>query len=93
MELDFAQVLIEHFELIVVIASLLVGYVLKHGSIFKRIPNSDIPIILMLFAAVLNPCVSGWTIANVVYGGFMGLASTGLHQTFKKFVEKLPEEE
>lgn len=86
MELDFVSILTEHFEIIVMIASLIVGYAIKHGSIFKKIPNDDIPIILLVFAAVLNGFVSGWTIESIVYGALIGLSSTGLHQSFKKFI-------
>lgn len=93
MELDFIQILAEHMEIIVVLAALMVGYALKHATIFKRLPNNDIPLILMVFSAVLNAIVGGLTVENIVYGGLMGLASTGLHQSFKRLVESNTEEE
>ena len=37
--------------------------------------------------AVLNAIVSNLSVESVVYGAVMGLASTGLHQGFKSFVE------
>lgn len=83
--MDFT-VITEHFELVVVVACLVVGYIIKHSLSF--IPNKYIPTILALLGAVLNPFIVGLTIESVVYGACMGLASTGLHQTFKHFIEK-----
>ena len=84
--MDFT-ILTEHFVLVVLVACLVVGYVIKHATFFKWIPNDDIPVILAVFGAVLNLAVSGLTIESVVYGAVMGLASTGFHQSFKTFVE------
>lgn len=84
--MDFAM-LKDHFVVVVVLACLIVGYIIKHTTFLKKISNDDIPAILAIVGAVLNGAVSGWSIENVVYGAFMGLASTGLHQAFKSFVE------
>lgn len=84
--MDFT-VLTEHFVLVVTVACLILGYIIKHATFLKWIPNDDIPVILAVFGGVLNPIVSGMSIENVVYGALMGLASTGLHQAFKKFIE------
>lgn len=85
--MDF-NILNEYFVLVVVVACLVVGYIIKHATFFKWINNDDIPVILALVGAILNPVVSGLSVETVVYGAMMGLASTGLHQAFKKFVEK-----
>lgn len=85
--MDFAAILTEHFVLVVMVACLVVGYIIKHATFLNRIPNNDIPSILAVFGAVLNSVVSGLSVESVVYGAFMGLASTGLHQAFKAFVE------
>lgn len=84
--MDFT-ILTEHFVLVVLVACLVVGYIIKHATFFKWIPNDDIPVILAVFGAVLNLAVSGLAIESAVYGAVMGLASTGLHQSFKKFIE------
>ena len=84
--MDFT-ILTEHFVLVVLVACLVVGYIIKHATFFKWIPNDDIPVILAIFGAVLNLAVSGLAIESVVYGAVMGLASTGFHQSFKTFVE------
>ena len=85
--MDFA-VLTEHFVLVVIVACLAAGYVLKHATIFKKVPNDDIPFILAVIGALVNIFVSGLSIDSVVYGAVMGLASTGFHQGFKQWVEK-----
>lgn len=84
--MDFTM-LTEYFVLVVLVACLVVGYIIKHATFLKWIPNDDIPPILAVFGAVLNLFVSGLSIESAVYGALMGLASTGMHQTFKKFVE------
>lgn len=84
--MDFT-VLSDYFVLVVVVACLVVGYNIKHASIFKRIPNNDIPVILSVFGAVLNPIVSGLSVESIVFGALMGLASTGMHQAFTRFIE------
>lgn len=81
---DFTQ-LTQYFVLVVVVACLVVGYIIKTS--FDKIPNKYIPTILAVVGAVLNVAVSGLTVESVVYGALMGLASTGLHQAFTKFVE------
>lgn len=81
---DFTQ-LTQYFVLVVVVACLVVGYIIKTS--FDKIPNKYIPTILAVIGAVLNIAVSGASVESVVYGALMGLASTGLHQAFTKFVE------
>lgn len=79
--------LYDYFTVVVVVACLVVGYIIKHATFLKKIPNDDIPVILAIVGGFLNILVSGLTIESVVYGALMGLASTGLHQAFSKFVE------
>lgn len=85
--MDFT-VLTEHFVMVVVVACLVVGYIIKHSTLLSKIPNNDIPAILAVLGGILNAVVSGVSIESVVYGALMGLASTGMHQAFKMFVEK-----
>lgn len=84
--MDFT-ILTEHFVLVVLVACLVIGYVIKHASFLKWVPNSDIPAILAVIGAVLNAVVTGVSVEAIVYGAVMGLASTGLHQGFKAFIE------
>lgn len=82
--MDFSA-LSEYFVLVVLVACLVVGYIIKSSLNF--IPNKFIPTILAVLGAVLNAVVTGLSIESIVYGAVMGLASTGMHQAFKQFVE------
>ena len=44
--IDFTT-LTKYFVLVVVVACLIVGYVIKHATFLKKIPNDDIPCILI----------------------------------------------
>ena len=82
--MDFST-LSEYFVLVVLVACLVVGYIIKSSLNF--IPNKFIPTILAVLGAVLNAVVTGFSVESIVYGAVMGLASTGMHQAFKQFVE------
>lgn len=82
--MDFTQ-LTNYFVLVVVVACLVVGYIIKTS--FDKVPNKYIPTILAVVGAVLNAIVSGVSVNSIVYGALMGLASTGLHQAFTRFIE------
>lgn len=88
--MDFST-LTEYFVLVVLIACLVIGYILKTS--FDFIPNKYIPTILACVGAILNGIVSGPSVEAIVYGALMGLASTGLHQAFTRFVEGTKEAE
>jgi hypothetical protein len=83
--MDFT-VLTNNFEMVVVVACLIVGYTIK--TAFDFVPNKYIPTVLAVVGMVLNVIVNGASVNNFVYGALMGLASTGLHQAFKNFIEK-----
>lgn len=85
------SLLTEYFVVVVVLACLIVGYTIK--TAFDFIPNKYIPTILAVVGAILNGFVSGFSIESVVFGAFMGLASTGMHQAFKQFIENNKTEE
>ena len=85
--------LTNHFVFIVLVACLVLGYLIKHATFLKKIPNDDIPVILAIFGLVLNLFVSGFSIESAIYGAVMGLASTGMHQSFKNFIEKANDDE
>ena len=86
--IDFSE-LTQYFVLVVVVACLVVGYIIKTS--FDKVPNKYIPTILAVVGAVLNVAVSGASVESVVYGALMGLASTGMHQAFTRFVENTDE--
>lgn len=82
--------LTNYFVLVVLIACLIVGYILKTS--FDSFPNKYIPTVLAFIGMVLNLAVSGLSVESAVYGALMGLASTGMHQAFTRFVEGKNEE-
>lgn len=84
--MDFTN-LTEYFVLVVLVACLVVGYIIKHATFLHWIKNDDIPVILAIFGGILNLIVSGLSVESVVYGAVMGLASTGMHQAFTNFIE------
>ena len=86
--IDFSE-LTQYFVLVVVVACLVVGYIIKTS--FDKVPNKYIPTILAFVGAVLNVAVSGTSVESVVFGALMGLASTGMHQAFTRFVENTDE--
>lgn len=81
------SILNEYFVMVVLVACLVVGYIIKHATFLKWINNNDIPVILAFVGAIVNALVNGLSVEAVVYGALTGLASTGLHQAFKKYVE------
>ena len=84
--MDFTQ-LTEYFVLVVLVACLVVGYIIKHATFLTWIKNDDIPVIIAVFGCIINLVVSGLSVESAVYGAVMGLASTGMHQAFTKFIE------
>ena len=87
--IDFTE-LTKYFVLVVLIACLIVGYILKTS--FESFQNKYIPTVLAFIGMVLNLAVSGLSVESAVYGALMGLASTGMHQAFTRFVEGINEE-
>lgn len=67
---------------------LCVGYVVKKW--IKDVDNKYIPTICAVLGVLLAIWINGWTItASILLSGlFSGLASTGLHQLFKQYIEK-----
>ena len=79
----------DYLVLVVVGICLCVGYVLKHAVLSKTI-NKYIPLIMAVLGVIVNVWLNGFDFTpEILLGGlFSGLASTGLHQMFKQFVEK-----
>lgn len=74
--------------LVVVGICLCVGYLIKHAFPGDKI-NKFIPLILAVLGVVINLWINAWLLTpEILLGGlFSGLASTGLHQLFKNFIE------
>ena len=74
---------------IVVGICLCVGYAVKHFIPSEKI-NKFIPLIVAVLGVVINVWHNGFLFSpEILLGGLAsGLASTGLHQIFKQFIEK-----
>lgn len=72
---------------IVVGICLCVGYIVKKWV--KDVDNKYIPTIVAILGIFLSAWISGWQITpQVILSGLVsGLASTGMHQLFKQYIE------
>lgn len=79
----------DYLVVIVVGICLCVGYVLKH-LIPTEAVNKYIPLIMAVLGVALNVWLNGFAFSpEILLGGLAsGLASTGMHQMFKQFIEK-----
>ena len=68
---------------------LCVGFILKNVITTDKI-NKFIPLIVTIIVVVVNAWLNAWTVTPdiLLSGMFSGLASTGMHQLFKQFIEK-----
>jgi uncharacterized membrane protein len=78
----------DYLVIIVVAICLCVGYVLKNIVTTNKV-NKFIPLIMAVLGVVLNVWLNGFTFTpEILLGGLAsGLASTGMHQAFKQFIE------
>lgn len=78
----------DYIVLIVMGICLCIGYVIKNVIPGDKI-NRFIPLIMAVLGVVLNVWVNlAFTPAILLGGLASGLASTGLHQAFKQFIER-----
>lgn len=79
----------DYIVVIVLAICLCVGYVIKNLIPTEKI-NKFIPLIMAVLGVTLNAWLNGFAFTpEILLGGLMsGLASTGLHQVFKQFIEK-----
>lgn len=78
----------EYLVLIVIGICLCVGYVLKHVVPSEGV-NRFIPLLMAVLGIVVNVWVNKFAFTpEILLGGMAsGLASTGMHQLFKQFIE------
>lgn len=70
---------------------LCIGYIVKQW--IKDVDNKYIPTIVAVVGIFLSAWISKWNITpQVILSGLIsGLASTGMHQIFKQFIENKSE--
>lgn len=78
----------DYLVLVVVGICLCVGFVLKHLVPTEKV-DKFIPLIVALLGVGLNIWVNRAFTPEILLGGmFSGLASTGMHQLFKQFIDR-----
>lgn len=78
----------DYLVLIVMGICLCVGYVIKNLIPSDKV-NRFIPLIMAILGVLLNMWINFAISPEILLGGLVsGLASTGMHQLFKKFIEK-----
>ena len=83
------EFLTEYSVPVIVGICLCVGFILKNVITTDKI-NKFIPLIVTIIGVVVNAWLNAWTVTPEILlsGMFSGLASTGMHQLFKQFIEK-----
>lgn len=69
---------------LVLVLCLCIGYLLKN---YMPTDNKIIPTVLFIVGVICGVICLGFTFESIVRGGLTGLASVGLHQAFKQFIE------
>lgn len=79
----------DYLVLVVVGICLCVGYVLKNVVPHNGV-NRFIPLIMMVLGVIVNVWLNGFAFTpEILLGGMAsGLASTGMHQVFKQFIDR-----
>lgn len=82
----------DYIVVIAVVACLCVGYIIKNIIPSDKV-NKYIPLIVGVLGVLINVWLNDFSFTpEILVGGLVsGLASTGLHQAFKQFIEKKEE--
>lgn len=73
---------------VILVACLIMGYVIKHTPAISEKLTDYIPLIVAVLGGLLGVLEDGLTTMAIVSGMASGLASTGLHQAYKAFIDK-----
>ena len=84
--MDFLQ---EYIILVVLGICLCVGYVIKNFIPSDKV-NKYIPLVMAVLGVIINTWSNQWAVTpQIVLGGLAsGLASTGMYEMFRNFIEK-----
>lgn len=78
----------DYLVVLVVGVCLCVGYIIKNVIPSDKV-NKFIPLIMAVLGVVLNVWIHTSFTPEILLGGLIsGLASTGMHQAFKQFIER-----
>lgn len=78
----------EYISIVTLVVCLCVGYVLKHAIVSDKI-NKFIPTIVAVLGVIINVWANSYAFTPqiVAVGMVSGLASTGMHQMVKQWIE------
>lgn len=78
-----------YFQFVIIGVCLCIGYIIKN-IITTDAPNRFIPLILGIIGIAMSVWINGFALTpEIILSGLVsGLASTGMHQIFKQFIEK-----
>lgn len=74
---------------VVVCFCLIVGYVVKH--LLPNVSNRVIPAVVVVVGIIVSLWINQWAVITpdiIISGALSGLASTGMHQFFKQWIEE-----
>lgn len=77
-----------HINPVIVCFCLIVGYVIKH--LLPKISNRIIPTVVVIVGILVALWMNQWAVFTpelILSGALSGLASTGLHQLFKQWID------
>ncbi len=79
----------DYYEFIIIGVCLCVGYIIKNIIPTEK-TDRYIPLIMGIIGVVMSVWLSGFSFSPAILltGLVSGLASTGMHQLFKQFIEK-----
>lgn len=72
----------------IVVFCLIVGYAIKH--LLPNVSNRIIPTVVVIVGIVVALWINQWAVITadiILSGALSGLASTGMHQLFKQWIE------
>lgn len=78
----------EYISVVTLVVCLCVGYALKHAVTSDKV-NKFIPTVVCLLGIAINIWANAWSFTPqiVAVGMVSGLASTGMHQLVKQWIE------
>lgn len=85
--MDIVELLNQGIMPIITIICLCIGYIMKHW--IEDVDNRIIPTVVLIVGVIIAIWINKAFDAEILMTGMVsGLASTGLHQVFKQWIEK-----
>lgn len=85
--LEITNIIHDYISIIIVVAGVGVGYVIKNTPKINERLHDYIPLIVGVLGILLNVLQNGLGIEQAVIGLTSGLASTGLYEAYKNTIQ------